>query len=286
MKKIINILKAVLVFFALISVSLAFSINAEELIDNEDTNEEETKEPIEEEVKDPNLDLENFGYNEYINVAQIKEDITLTWYYDYKGDDLNQGVVIYYLFSNETEVGIAQSYRDNQDYLQIVFADKSIKYFKYASTDEEDISIDYYDYLEEYDGQPGFPMLKYNELWKDVQSAVEESQIVNTILTILLSFLSSGGFFVILRMLFSKSINAFKSRNKEALDTNKILKEEYEERLAKLQKLEEEYNTRFDNFEKKVNELCNIVTQKINLDEETKAKADKIFKELIDKNGE
>lgn len=116
----------------------------------------------------------------------------------------------------------------------------------------------------------------------EVNKILESNQFVNTIVTILISFVGSGGFFIVLRMLFNKTIKHFKARTNEALTSNLILKEEYEKKMKQLEELEKTIQDKINNFEINVNKLCNAVQEKLRLDDEKKKEADKIIKDLID----
>lgn len=116
----------------------------------------------------------------------------------------------------------------------------------------------------------------------EVNNILESNQFVNTIVTILISFVGSGGFFIVLRMLFNKTIKHFKARTNEALTSNLILKEEYEKKMKQLEELEKMIEDKINNFEINVNKLCDAVQEKLRLDKEKKEEADKIIKDLID----
>lgn len=116
----------------------------------------------------------------------------------------------------------------------------------------------------------------------EVNKILESNQFVNTIVTILISFIGSGGFFIVLRMLFNKTIKHFKARTNEALTSNLILKEEYEKKMKQLEELEKMIEDKINDFEINVNKLCNAVQEKLRLDDEKKKEADKIIKDLID----
>lgn len=121
-----------------------------------------------------------------------------------------------------------------------------------------------------------------NEIFNELNKILESNQFINIMMTIIVSFLGSGGFFVILRLLFSKVITHFKTKTNEALKNNEILKEEYQKKVKQLECLQDNIDKKLNEFEVNINKLCSIVQEKLKLDEEKKKQADAIIKNLID----
>lgn len=120
-----------------------------------------------------------------------------------------------------------------------------------------------------------------NDIFNDVNELLESNQFINTIVSILVSFLGSGSFFLVLKMLFKNVIKNFKIKTDEALKNNEILKEEYEKKMNKLDNLEKTIEEKINSFEKNVNKLCDTLQTKLNLDDEKRKKAEEIISDLI-----